>query len=341
MSKRKKLCALFLAVCLTAALFPMPIAAMSTAEAEALPLPESNCGVPNYFQNDYPDIPYGDGTMATSGCGPTFPPMVATYLTGYTYTPDMIAEYFSGLENNVLRMDLGSDGLNLRWHRAENLNEAVEALKEGDVVIGFMGPQSRFTSTQHFIVLAGITEDGKILVNDPMKPHYSNPQLARALREGFTWGEMVGGFGGGWVYDVSAMEEPQYQHTPFVKPRYPHVTLSQQDKDLIAKVVMLEAGEKSSACQQAVAEVILNRLVRWGYSDYVPGVLYSENRFSGPLYHSPLPDITPTQAHYDAVEKAYTGPYIFPSDYVTYFGTTAWNESVWGEIDGMIFCNFS
>ena len=119
------------------------------------------------------------------------------------------------------------------------------------------------------------------------------------------------------------------------------ISVDLQDKDLIAKVVMLEAGEKSPECQQAVAEVILNRLVRWGYSDYVPGVLYSENRFSGPLYRSPLPDITPSEEHYTAVEKAYSGPYIFPNDYVTYFGTTAWNESVWGELDGITFCYFS
>ena len=105
MFKRKKICVFLLAACLAVTLFPTSAGAMSTAEAEALPLPESNCGVPNYFQNDYPDVPYGDGTMATSGCGPTCLAMVATYLTGYTYTPDMIAEFFPGLENNVLRID--------------------------------------------------------------------------------------------------------------------------------------------------------------------------------------------------------------------------------------------
>ena len=45
----------------------------------------------------------------------------------------------------------------------ENL---VEALKEGKLVIAIMS-KGHFTSSGHFIVLRGVTEDGKILVADP------------------------------------------------------------------------------------------------------------------------------------------------------------------------------
>ena len=52
--------------------------------------------VPLYFQNDYPDQRYGNGTVATSGCGITSLAMVATAMTGYVYRPDELADYFGG-----------------------------------------------------------------------------------------------------------------------------------------------------------------------------------------------------------------------------------------------------
>lgn len=41
-----------------------------------------------------------------------------------------------------------------------------EALSQGKLVVASMGPGT-FTRGGHFIVLTGITDDGKIKVNDP------------------------------------------------------------------------------------------------------------------------------------------------------------------------------
>ena len=38
-------------------------------------------------QNNYPDIPYGDGTVASSGCGLCSACMVVENLTGQSFTP--------------------------------------------------------------------------------------------------------------------------------------------------------------------------------------------------------------------------------------------------------------
>ena len=38
-------------------------------------------------QLDYPEIPYGDGTVASSGCGLCSACMVVENLTDYTFTP--------------------------------------------------------------------------------------------------------------------------------------------------------------------------------------------------------------------------------------------------------------
>lgn len=77
--------------------------------------------IPLYFQNDYPDVRYGNGTIATSGCGITCVAMVARYLTGYDYKPDVLAGYFGGrAENNIARLECACDTLQLPYEKSEN-----------------------------------------------------------------------------------------------------------------------------------------------------------------------------------------------------------------------------
>ena len=40
-----------------------------------------------YNQNDYPEIPYGDGSIETSGCGLCSCCMVVENMTGHSFTP--------------------------------------------------------------------------------------------------------------------------------------------------------------------------------------------------------------------------------------------------------------
>ena len=48
--------------------------------------------VPNFYETDYPDIRYGIGSFAENGSGITSVAMVASYLTGYEYRPDQLAQ---------------------------------------------------------------------------------------------------------------------------------------------------------------------------------------------------------------------------------------------------------
>ena len=125
-------------------------------------------GFPLFLQTDYPDVLYGSGTMPTSGCSITCLAMVATYMTGHTYYPDELAGYFGGhMGSNIDRLEYASDMLQLPWARAENWHKALAALKEGKSVIVLMNNRSAFTEGQHFILATGLTEDGKVLINDP------------------------------------------------------------------------------------------------------------------------------------------------------------------------------
>ena len=53
-------------------------------------------------------------------------------------------------------------------------------LREGKVVITSMG-KGHFTNNGHFIVLRGITENGKILVNDPNSREKSNKEWSVSI----------------------------------------------------------------------------------------------------------------------------------------------------------------
>ena len=122
--------------------------------------------VPLYYQTDYPYIPFGNGTIATSGCSITCLAMVATYLTNREYTPVQMAWHFGDYgKNNIERLDYGIAQMQLPCRRSGNIQEVTQALKEGKVVIAMMDAESVFTTEQHFVVLAGVNEAGRYVVN--------------------------------------------------------------------------------------------------------------------------------------------------------------------------------
>lgn len=295
--------------------------------------------VPLYFQTDYPDVRYGNGTIETSGCGITCLAMVASYMTGHEYLPDELARYFGGrAENNMERLEIGSEAMQLPFEKMENFHKALEALREGKVVIALMNGNSIFTTSQHFIVLTGYNEEGKIMVHDPYQPNYDHWMLKNAFVNGFSEGDLSCGFAGSWAYDKSAMpEEPflyQEELPDFSNPRYPDIQLTYEEMQLLARMVWVEARGESEEGQQAVAEVVLNRLAADNFQSTLKGVIYAENQFRSAAF---LDEAEPGQAQYEAVERAIYGPYILPED-VVFFATYRTNENVWGQIGGHIFC---
>ena len=295
--------------------------------------------VPNYFQTNYADVRYGSGTIATSGCSITCLAMVAAYMTDHLYSPVELADYFGGRAySNMARLETASDALQLPYRKATNWHESLQALKDGDVVIALMEASSVFTESQHFIVLTGITEDGKVFVNDPNLSNYARWELQKGFANGFDEGDILCGYSGGWIYDKEAMpEEPflYWEEEPAVREcRYPGITLTQGDMDLLAKVVWVEAQGESFEGQQAVAEVALNRLVSPDFPDTLYDVIYAEGQFRSAPF---LEDATPWQVQYEAIEAALYGPNVLPMD-VMYFAQQPTNDNVWGKIGGHVFC---
>ncbi len=315
------------------------VAAMPETPFVYTPEPREEREMPLYYQTDYPDVRYGSGTIASDGCSITSLAMVATYLTGHTYLPDELADYFGGYTgNNVERLEYASTMLRLPWREAENWHDAEEALAQGDVVIVLENGKSIFTQGQHFIVLKGVTEDGKILVNDTYKPNYSKWDMKEGFKSGFTEGQICAGWSGAWIYDVSAMPANPYIYveapTPYVEPRYPELKLTAADIDLLARMVWVEARGEVFEGQQAVAEVVLNRVVADNFQDTVQGVINAPGQFRSTQF---LDEAEPTQTQYEAVEQALYGPYVLPIE-VVHFAQFPVNDDVWGTIGGHVFC---
>lgn len=294
--------------------------------------------VPLYFQNQYPDVRYGSGSVATSGCSITSLAMVASYMTDHLYSPAELADYFGGSAySNMARLEAASDALQLPWKKAINWHESLQALKDGKVVIALVEEASVFTESQHFIVLTGMTDDGKILVNDPNLSNYARWELQKGFVEGFTEGDILCGYSGGWIYDKAAMpQEPflYYEEEVIRESRYPGLTLTTEDLDLLAKVVWVESQGECFEGQQAVAEVVLNRLLSEKFPDDVRDIVFQENQFRSLPF---LGDAEPGQAQYQAIEKALFGPYVLDTD-VFYFAREKTNNNVWGTIGNHIFC---
>lgn len=114
--------------------------------------------------------------------------------------------------------------------------------------------------------------------------------------------------------------------------RYAPITA--EERELLARLVFLEAGAASFECQRACAEVVLNRVAAENFPDTVEAVIYQEGQFT------PAPRIsgtTATEEQYRAVDAALEGDNLTPAD-VVYFSTTGENDRVWGTIDGVVFC---
>ena len=135
--------------------------------------PANGMQIPHYLQTDYGNIPYGGGSIASSGCGPTSFAMIASYLTDTTITPaDAVAwcgnsyympgvgTYWSYFQAAANHFGCGS------VTQTSDANQVLQALSEGHPVISSQRA-GLFTSGGHFIVLRGVTADSKVMVNDP------------------------------------------------------------------------------------------------------------------------------------------------------------------------------
>lgn len=128
--------------------------------------------------------------------------------------------------------------------------------------------------------------------------------------------------------EVTEPKEPAFES------RYIGLSLSEEDVELLAKIIWLEARGESFEGQQAVAEVVLNRIMSTAFPDTLEEVIYQKGQFTTAKN---VGKAAPTETQYQAIFSALTGPNVLPVD-VVFFATTAENDNVWGTIGGHTFC---
>ena len=132
--------------------------------------------VPYLYQTDpqWAGHPYAGGTVEKNGCGPTCLSMVYVSLTGRDdLDPAAMADFSERggyTTDGMTAWALMTDGAAELGLVSEELSASAgtvrEALLAGRPVICSVGPGD-FTTTGHFIVLSGLTEDGEVVVHDP------------------------------------------------------------------------------------------------------------------------------------------------------------------------------
>lgn len=166
---------------------PGATASPSGEAAASTPRSEWRAGeVPHLYQTDpaWADSPYAGGTIRENGCGPTALAMAYVALTGRDDMGpvEMAAfaergDYVSDGMSTWTLMSEGAAELGLTSEELPADEDSVRAaLLAGHPVICSVRPGD-FTTTGHFIVLAGIADDGEVVVRDPNS----------AERSGRTW----------------------------------------------------------------------------------------------------------------------------------------------------------
>ena len=310
----------------------------TTVPEETEPKRPSIDVVPQYFMNDYPDEPYSFSNVAQSGSSMTALAMVATYMTDYEYYPDQMADWLAHfLGGDYQRLEYGSDLLGLAWKRAENIHEAVRAVEDGKTVIVMFNKDNLFTWKEHYVVLTGVNDAGKIMLLDTDSENYEKNFLKQYYEGGFTEKDLMRKYSAAWIYDKAQMPEDPEVYAPEPAPktsRYPGLELTGEEKNLMAKLICMEAASEPFEGQQAVAEVILNRLASGRFQNSIHNIIYADGQFPSVDY---LYKAKPDYSQYKAIEQALNGPYVLPED-VVFYAKFKINDNLWGQIGSHYFC---
>ncbi len=124
---------------------------------------------------------FGNGTLASDACCPTAIAMAVSYFKEQRITPSEVSKRYDqdayrsreqGSYGGKMCMAAGADyGLSVEADTAPlSEEEILSALEGGAKIVMSMKPGGaggRYASVYHYVTLAGLTEDGRVIVNNP------------------------------------------------------------------------------------------------------------------------------------------------------------------------------
>ena len=114
--------------------------------------------------------------ISSSGCGQCSTAMCLSYVLGRIVSPVEFMDNGMYIPDQGSNQDIGvftANSYGVSAYRTSSFEEALKALQSGYPVMYHVGPQSIFTDYGHYIVLVGVTSDGRIGVNDPSHRDYT------------------------------------------------------------------------------------------------------------------------------------------------------------------------
>ena len=169
---------------------------------------ERYTSVPQYFQQDYAHVQYGGPgcTIANTGCGITTLAMLATYMTDQEQLPSTMAELFwryaSPQGTAFVLFDDSPAVLGYYLEgRAYYWSDVETALNNGQMVV-CLQKAGRFTSSGHFLVLTGITDEGRVMIMDcNVFNHQGHSRFYDGYENGFYVQDLTQNAGVYWIYE--------------------------------------------------------------------------------------------------------------------------------------------
>lgn len=156
----------------------------SASSAQSTPADQWQKGsVPYLYQIDpqWKSAAYAGSTVEEAGCGPTCLTMAYVALTGkQDYDPPKMSRFSEDngfVDSGLTTWTLMTEGAAKLGLNSQELPASVAsvnaALEAGHPVILTLGPGD-FTSTGHFVVVAGRADDGNWIIRDPNSPSVLN-----------------------------------------------------------------------------------------------------------------------------------------------------------------------
>ena len=133
------------------------------------------------YDSRWAELPFGADTIGPYGCGPTAMAIAVASLTDTDTNPALMASwaaehgYWAPGAGSYLSIVIGtarSYGLMAETFPSRDVNDLLDALSQGKMLIALMGP-GQFTTGGHFILLRGVTMNGQVLIADPNSPENS------------------------------------------------------------------------------------------------------------------------------------------------------------------------
>ena len=118
------------------------------------------------------------------------------------------------------------------------------------------------------------------------------------------------------IVEVKVEREPTYKYN-----------ISSVEREMLARLVYLEANTESLECQMAVASVVINRWQNGAWGNTIASVIYSPYQFSP---SSLIYKTTPTETNYAAVDQVLKNGSILPKR-VMYFRSQYGFSKTWNE----------